>query len=655
MERLKLEGKLFHKGQITHQYPFCWRTDKPLIYKAMSSWFVRVTEIKDELVAANQSVDWIPAHIKDGRFGKWLEGARDWSISRNRFWGAPIPVWKSESGKYVEVIGSIAELEKKSGMKVSDLHRPYIDAIAWKAPDGTAMRRTADVFDCWFESGSMPFASVHYPFENKEWFEANFPADFIAEAVEMTRGWFYTLAVLGIALFGKIPYRTCVATGLIFDDKKQKLSKKLGNYSEPTEFFDKYGSDSFRWLLLASQVLKGEVAYISKDGEELAKTARKSPVPFYNAYHFFTLYANADGIRAEYNLESPDLLDRYIIAKLAELEAIAAKSMDAYDIATFCYSVERFLDILNNWYIRLSRERFWGTSVDKKTQRRAFDTLYSVLAGLAKLTAPVLPFTAEYIYRNLFGGESVHLADYPLPPADYDKRLIEAMDLAQLVCSAAKSIREDAGIRNRQPLPSLTVASSKSEMLKSYEDILKTECNVKSVEFADNIGHFANRILYIYTPVVGKRLGSALRDIQNAAKVGAYSIENGVCKIAGHELSSEEYEIKVEVKSDFKGRATSDNSAVVLLDTLITPELETEGIMRDFMRAVQESRKNAGLDVSDRIRLFYFSDMESIIDGIGGYEGLIKSTTLAASLEAGGKEGMEKLEGAELWFRIERI
>ncbi|MDR1476691.1 MAG: isoleucine--tRNA ligase [Rickettsiales bacterium] len=647
-------GFLFKKDQITHQYPFCWRTDKPLIYKAMSSWFVRVTAIKDELVAANQRVDWIPEHIRDGRFGKWLEGARDWSISRNRFWGAPIPVWKSDSGK-VKVMGSIAELEKLSGKKVSDLHRPYIDAITFEI-DGETYRRTSDVFDCWFESGSMPFASVHYPFENKDAFERNFPADFIAEAVEMTRGWFYTLSVLGVALFGKIPFRNCVVTGLIFDDKKQKLSKKLGNYSEPTEFFNRYGSDSFRWLLLSSPVLKGEVAYISKEGEEVAKAARRSLVPFYNAYHFFTLYANADSIRASYSLDSPDLLDRYITAKLAELKAVAAKSMDAYDVAAFCHAAERFLDVLNNWYIRLSRERFWGTSVDRRTQKSAFDTLYSVLVDLCKLTAPVLPFTAEYIYKNLTGEESAHLENYPLPPDDYDRRLIEAMDLAGLVCSAAKAAREDAGIRNRQPLSSMTVASSKAETLSPYSDILKAECNVKSVDLVADIGRYAKSELYIYTPLVGKRLGSALRDIQNAARAGAYSIENGMCEIAGYELSPDEYEIKVRPAGGFAGRATSDNSAVVLLDTLVTPELEIEGAMRDFMRAVQEKRKAAGLDVSDRIRVEYFSDRERMIGGVGAFESEIRSTTLATSLDlALGKDGMNAVDGAGLWFRIEKV
>jgi isoleucyl-tRNA synthetase len=499
----------------------------------------------------------------------------------------------------------------------------------------------------------MPFASVHYPFENKEWLEQNFPADFIAEAVEMTRGWFYTLAALGIALFGKIPFKTCVVTGLIFDDKKQKLSKKLGNYSEPTEFFNKYGSDSFRWLLLASPVLKGEVAYISKDGEELIKTARGSLIPLYNAYHFFTLYANADGIKAERNLTSTNILDRYILARTAELHKAITTAMDSYDMAAACREAEEFLDELNNWYIRLSRERFWGTSVDKKAQQDAFDTLYVALKCVCKMLAPLAPFTTEYIYKAITGEESVHLTDWSQMEFE-DKALVDAMRLVRLTCSAAKTIREDAGIRNRQPLPSMTVASSKSDMLRPYEDILKAECNVKQIEFADNIERFANLMLYVYTPVVGKRLGPALRDIQNAAKAGAYSIENGICKIAGHELAPDEYEIKVEVKGDFKGRATADNSAVVLLDTLITPELETEGLMRDFMRAVQETRKKAGFDVSDRIRLYYFSDHESIINGISEYGIIIKSTTLATSISEADKTGMEKLEGADLWFKVEK-
>ena len=661
LARLKAEGKLFKKDQLVHSYPFCWRTDKPLIYKAMSSWFVRVSQIKDKLIKANQTITWIPEHIKNGRFGKWLEGARDWSISRNRFWGAPIPVWKSDNPEYprIDVFGSIAEIEKASGMKVVDLHRPHIDKIVYKNPDDptgkSMMRRVPDVFDCWFESGSMPFASCHYPFENKDWFEKNFPADFITEATDQTRGWFYTLVVMGVALFDKAPFKTCVCSGFVFDEQGRKLSKKLGNYAEPTEFFNKYGSDAFRWLLLSSPLLRGEIAKISKEGTEVSATARKSQIPLYNAYHFFTLYANADGIKATYDLSSDNIMDRYIIAKLDELKENASTSLDKYDIATFCGKVEKFLDILNNWYIRQSRERFWGTSVDKQTQQKAFNTLYSVLIDLCKIMAPLMPFTTEFIFKNLTGELSIHLDLYPKANKNIDTKLIEAMDMVQDVCSAGKNIREDVGIRNRQPLQSMTIASPKAEILKPYTEIIKSESNVKEVHFTLDIDKYAKKLLYIYTPIVGKRLGRALADIQKASKANDYTIENGICKIAGYELSPNEYEIRVEILGDIKGKATSDNSAVVLLDTQLTPALETEGIIRDFIRSIQEERKSRNLNVSDRIELSYYTETKSIIDGIKLYENEIASTVLSTKITLAQSALTSKVDNTDLSFDIKKV
>jgi isoleucyl-tRNA synthetase len=639
LDRLKSSGALFKKDQITHQYPHCWRTDKPLIYRAQSGWYVKVSDFRCDLVESNRKINWIPEHIRDGRFGKWLEGARDWSISRNRFWGAPIPVWKSDDPKYtfVEVLGSVAEIEQRAGRPITDLHRPYIDITYPNPKDPTGkskMTRVPDVFDCWFESGSMPFASIHYPFENKDWFKKNFPADFIAEGLDQTRGWFYTMAVLGQALFGRIPYKNCGCTGLIFDDKGQKLSKKLGNYAEPTEFLEKYGSDAMRWFFLSSPVLKGGNVGISKEGGELLKTSRNSTMPLYNAYHFFALYANADGIEAEYGRPSPELLDRHITACLGRLVEKARNALDSYDTSAFTQAAEKFLDILNNWYIRLSRERFWGTGIDKESQQNAFNTLYTVLADFCRAAAPLMPFTADYIYKRLTGEESVHLAPYPEARA-YDAKLVDEMDLVRDVCSCAKTLREEKGIKVRQPLAKMTIASPRD--IKKYSDAIIRESNVKEIEFAANISDYADKSLYIFTPAVGKRLGPRLAEIQRAAKAGDYTVGNGICHIAGADLQPGEFEERVAVKESLSGKATADNAAVVILDPQITPELEAEGRARDFIREVQEARKNAGFDVSDRIKLYHDRDIAP------EWAGEVKRATLAVELIKSDELKVEKI------------
>jgi len=404
--RLKEEGKWLKTEQILHNYPHCWRTDAPLIYRAISSWYVKVTDFKDDMIKANQKINWIPDHVKNGRFGKWLEGARDWSISRNRFWGCPIPVWKSDNEAYprIDVYGSLDELEADFGVRPKDLHRPYIDELVRPNPDDptgkSMMRRTTEVMDCWFESGSMPYAQFHYPFEKKEWFENHFPCDFIAEGDGQIRGWFYTLVVLGTALFNKPAYLNCISFGTIIDETGKKLSKRWKNYVDPAEAFSTYGSDSIRWLMLKSSAIKGEEVRVDKHGKDMKETLRLAIKPVLNAFNFFCLYANADGIKAERKYESNNLMDKYILAKLKEAVKDIEKNMDEYNPGGACKKSEEFFEILNNWYIRRNKNRFWKSEKDTDKQE-AYDTLYTVLLSMCESISSLMPFTTEHIWRSL--------------------------------------------------------------------------------------------------------------------------------------------------------------------------------------------------------------------------------------------------------------
>ncbi|MBV9255738.1 MAG: isoleucine--tRNA ligase, partial [Actinobacteria bacterium] len=628
---LKDAGVLVRHDSYLHAYPHCWRTDTPLIYKAVSSWFVRVTALRERLLANNQLIDWTPEHIKDGAFGKWLEGARDWSISRNRFWGSPIPVWKSDDPAYprVDVYGSLDELERDFGVRPTDLHRPAIDELTRPNPDDptgkSTMRRVEDVLDCWFDSGSMPFAQVHYPFENQEWFEHHYPGDFIVEYISQTRGWFYTLHVLATALFDRPAFSSCMVHGVVLDDEGQKLSKRSRNYTDPLDAFDRIGSDAVRWFLVSSPILRGADQVVTEKG--IVEVIRRVINPLWSAWYFFALYANAEGRRATPRTDSTNTLDRYILAKTRDMVTTVTDRLDAYDLFGACEAFERYVDgALNNWYIRRSRPRFWRGDAD------AFDTLATVLETVLRVAAPLLPMVAEAAYKDLTGVRSVHLTDWPdagALPADHE--LVAGMDRVRDVCSAAHSLRKAAKLRARLPLPALTVATAGAERLTPFRELIADELNVKEVDLTDDVEQYASLVLQPLPGTFGARLGDATQQVIKAAKSGDWVLDGDRVTVAGHVLEPGEFELRLRAVSEDTTRALPGNDGVVVLDTTTTPELEAEGIARDVVRLVQDVRREVGLDVSDRIRLVLHTadDVRAAVDTHRDY---VSSQLLAVEL-----------------------
>ena len=593
-----------------HPYPHCWRCRNPLIYRAVSSWFIKVTEFRDRMVELNQQITWYPDHVKDGQFGKWLSGARDWSISRNRYWGTPIPVWTSDDPAYprLDVYGSLDELERDFGVRPDNLHRPFIDELTRPNPDdptGTStMRRIEDVFDVWFDSGSMPYGQVHYPFENEDWFngvdsadpakqvDGHFPGDFIVEYIGQTRGWFYTLHVLATALFDRPAFKTCVAHGIVLGNDGAKMSKSLRNYPDVNEVFDRDGSDAMRWFLMASPILRGGNLIVTEQG--IREGVRQVQLPLWNAFSFLALYAPQVGT---WRTDSPHVLDRYILAKLAALRDDLTVALDACDISGACELLRQFTEALTNWYVRRSRSRFWAEDRD------AIDTLHTVLEVTARLAAPLLPMATEIIWRGITGGRSVHLTDWPeagLLPADPD--LVAAMDQVRDVCSAASSLRKAKKLRVRLPLPKLTVAVDNSVKLLPFSHLIADELNVKSVDLTDDIDAYGRFELTVNAKVAGPRLGKSVQDAIKAVKAGRGVLNpDGTLTADEVVLTADEYSSRLVAADSEYTAALPDGAGLVVLDGTVTAELEAEGWAKDRIRELQDLRKSSGLDVSDRI------------------------------------------------------
>ncbi|KFF31477.1 isoleucyl-tRNA synthase [Bifidobacterium bombi DSM 19703] len=693
---------LFEEKSYVHSYPHCWRCGTPLIYKPVSSWFVRVTAIKDRLLANNQLINWIPDNVKDGQFGKWLANARDWSISRNRFWGSPIPVWVSDDPAHprVDVYGSLDELKADFGDYPRDgegninMHRPYIDELTRPNPDDPTgkshMHRIDDVLDCWFESGSMPFAQFHYPFENKEYFEQHFPADYVVEYIGQTRGWFYVLHVMATALFDRPAFKNVICHGIVLGDDGQKMSKHLRNYPDVNGVFDKYGSDAMRWFLMSSPILRGGNLIVTEDG--IRDTVRQVMLPVWSSYYFFTLYACASNggkgyeareLRADEVAGLPSM-DRYLLARLRRLIVSVEHALDTFAISDACAAVQDFIDVLTNWYIRNTRERFWNED------ENAFNTLYTVLEAFMRVLAPLAPMEAETIWRGLTGGQSVHLAEWPFvtrrdeashgagvcaPSLDElnqggqdtvlgsvlmdDQALVDAMEQVRAVVSATLSLRKSSQIRVRQPLSKLTVLVDDPDAVAAYEALLRSELNVKSVEFSSvaDAGEHGLKIVHdlkVNARAAGPRLGKQVQFAIRASKSGDWEVgASGVPVVhtpnGDIELEPGEYTLVNQVQEENQSGGANDVSAplpsggFVILNTELDDDLLAEGYARDAIRCVQDERKAAGLDVTDRIRLC-LKVPSADATKVERFRGLIADETLATSMSVMSDDSVRELE-----------
>ena len=666
---LKERGLLFAALPYEHSYPFCWRCDTPLLYYAVDTWFIKMSALRDRLVANNNTVNWMPENIKEGRFGNFLENVIDWGLSRSRYWGTPLPVWECECGHY-HVIGSIEEL-KKLGKDVPDdieLHKPYIDGITIKCEEcGKEMHRVPDVIDCWFDSGSMPFAQYHYPFENKKLFEKRFPAQFISEAIDQTRGWFYTLMAISTLLFDRAPFENCLVLGHVQDKDGLKMSKHKGNVVDPWSVLDKQGADAVRWYFCASSSPWLPTRFYP---EGISEYQRKFIGTFWNTYAFYVLYADIDNFNPlEYKLEYDKLsqMDKWALSKLNTLVKDVDSLMQEYKITESARLIQDFTDELSNWYVRRCRERFWANGMEQD-KVNAYMTLYTCLVTLAKVTAPFVPFMTEEIYQNLVTNldktapESIHLCDYPVANEEYiDKKLEENMELVLEIVTLGRSCRNISNMKNRQVLAKAYVGTTK-ELAKDYQDIIKEELNVKEIEFTEDAGRFVSYNVKPNLKTVGPKYGAILPTISQMLKGGdgtefVHELrEKGVLilEIGDAKIELKEEDLLIETTKSEKYISAQEGDIVVVLDIELNEELIEEGFVRELISKIQNLRKDSGFEVQNHIEIYY-SDNERMAEIIERNKAQIADETLADKIEKGEGETELDINGEKVKIKLVRL
>ena len=664
---LAANDKLFKKQKMVHDYPHCWRCDSPLVYYSRPSYYLEVTKLQDKIIEENKKVNWFPTFVGEKRFGNWLENMNDWAISRNRYWGTPLPLWRCSCG-HMEMIGSREELAEKAIEKVDpktiDLHRPYVDDIHIKCPEcGKKMSRTLEVIDCWFDSGAMPFAQYHYPFENKELWESQYPADFIAEGIDQTRGWFYSLLVLGVFVTGKSPYKNVLVNELLLDKNGQKMHKSKGNAVEPFTIMHKYGADTVRWYL---PYVSPTWTPIKFDEEGLKEVHSKFFNPLKNTYSFFEMYANTDGIditKCDVPVKDREEIDKWLLSKYNKLVKVVTDAFDKFDLNIVVKEVTNFVsEDLSNWYIRRNRDRFWSSDLDN-SKKSVYITTYEVLTGLCKLCAPVIPFTTEEIYKDLTKEESVHLADFPVCDESLiDEKLEEKMDLVRDLISLGRNVREENKVKVRQPISEVVLDGKTKKVLNDLVDLIKEELNVKEVVFENDLSKYMNYFVKPNFKEVGKVFGSNIKEFAN--KLESLSTEDILklennetvsMDIAGttYDVTKDMVDIRISSKEGFN--VGSENNNFVILNTTLTEDLILEGLARECVSKVQQLRKSSDFNIVDRINLYYSGD-EDFDKAIEKFEKYIKDETLSLSITKDDNltESFD-LNGHDVKLKVEKV